>query len=119
MAKEDNWEKEFKCPACGKNKPFFKGIVDELKKDGRVPLDWGFCLDTQDGAVFPPDQMKTLPIGATIPGYKYVEDICSECGCRYTIFIRKGDKKVGSAITKQDNLKDFQLPPGYKGVGRN
>ena len=104
-----NWEKEFdKCPACGANKPFFKGIVDELKQAGRVPKDWNFWLDMKQGVVFPPNKLPMLPIGALLPGYQFSTDICSECGCIYAVGLARKEAKTQLAPAQQ-------MPPSGKG----
>ena len=118
-----NWEKTFdKCPACGENVPFFKGIVDELKKSDRVPEGWNFSLDMKQGVVYPPDRLQMLPIGALLPAFQFSTDICSECGCIYTIRLARKEAKTGIAPQKQmpqgrpDGIK---IPPNFGDIRGN
>jgi len=86
----DEQVKKFdKCPMCGSKNRFFEGIVNELKADLKVPLNWNFCYDAKQGAVMPDDKLLSLPVGAEVPGYNLVTDICQDCGCIYAVVLEK------------------------------
>jgi len=97
-------DKEFsKCPACGAESPYFQMIAEELKEAGRVPDGWNFYLDKKQGIVFPPDRLAVLPIGAEVPGFQFMTDICSECGCIYCV-------KLVSTVAKK-SIQPVQVVP--------
>jgi len=86
--------KEFtKCPACGKNEPFFGKITDELKERGIVDKAFDFRLDAKSGAVMQPQKEASLPIGSEVPGFVFTTDICSNCGCIYVVKLQRTSLK--------------------------
>lgn len=94
-----------KCPACGKNEPFFGMITEELKKRGIVDKDWQFYLDCKSGAVMQPGKEQLLPVGSEVPGYFYATDICSNCGKINVVKIQR------LTLKKSITVAHLTLPP--------
>ena len=70
-----------KCPGCGSEDLFFKGILDELKDRGLVGKEVScFQFQLENGMPLPQEKIDLLPIGSEIPAYVKVVDTCCECG---------------------------------------
>ena len=86
-----------KCPCCGSEDRFLEQLGNEMKDRGLTRKDWSFHLDVKQGVVADNTKQAAIPIGAKVPGYGYMTDICMDCGCIYAIDIMRYNVEKGVA----------------------
>ena len=82
-----------KCPCCGSEDRFLEQLGNEVKERGLAREEWNFHMDIRQGVVTDPAKEAAIPIGAEMPGYGFVTDICMDCGCVYAIDLTRSDAK--------------------------
>ena len=86
----DNENKAFtktfdKCPGCGKEEPFFKGILDELQERGLADKKITcFQFQLEEGIPLNQEKVDVLPIGSELPAFVRIWDTCCNCGMVYS-----------------------------------
>lgn len=99
---DKNFHKVFdKCPNCGSSLQFLKELGDEVKAKGQARQNWNMRLDVKQGLVFDPVKQLTVLIGAKLPGYAIMTDICMECGTIYAVELRRIEDTV-KVLPKSD-----------------
>ena len=86
-----------KCPCCGSENRFLEQLGNELKARGLAREEWHFHLDVKQGIAIDQTRAAAIPIGAEVPGYGLMTDICMDCGCIYAIDITRIDAKTSIA----------------------
>lgn len=95
---EKDFEKQFdKCPNCGCKERFLEELGKELHERGLASEDWQMHYDVRRGIVLDKAKESSIPIGAEIPGFVVVTDICIDCGCIYAKAIVRTDVKKSIA----------------------
>lgn len=107
-------EKDFrrtfnKCPCCGSEKQFCKELGEELKERGLARPEWNMRLDSRQGAVADPNRAVLIPIGARIPAFYIVTDICMDCGTVYAVEIARLEGQTQAAPQQQRNRPPLDL----------
>ncbi|KKN03721.1 hypothetical protein LCGC14_1104800 [marine sediment metagenome] len=120
MSDNDNkaFSKTFdKCPGCGHNEPFFKGILDELHERGLVDKKINaFQFQLEEGIAVPQDKIDSLPIGSEVPAFGRVWDTCCNCGMVYSTHLEikrfvKGVELARPQVSEMDQgfLKNLRF----------
>ncbi len=102
---EKDFSRQFDtCPSCGSKDRFLEQLGNELKERGLAREEWNMHMDVKQGVVLDQTKEATIPVGAELPGYGFMTDICMDCGCIYAVDIRRIEAKKSIAPQQQ-------LPP--------
>lgn len=90
----EKFNKEFPtCPACGSTNRFFESMAQELIDSGLADPNFKAALSIAKGAVVDKTREASIPIGAEVPGWLIVTDLCLDCGCIYAVHIEENPAK--------------------------
>ena len=98
------------CPNCGSEQRFCETLTNELKEKGYARENWRFSYDSKNGVVIDEAREAGIPIGASVPSYNIVTDICVDCGTVYAVALRSGSAPKSIAPPKL--FKPGQEPHG-------
>ena len=113
----DNENKAFsktfdKCPNCGHEEPFFKGILDELQERGLVDEKITcFQFQLEEGIPLNQEKVDVLPIGSELPAFVRVWDSCCNCGMVWSthLEVKRFVKGVELARPPTPDLSDLRF----------
>lgn len=119
-------DKTFTCPVCAlkvwligvlklsdplpKSTAFFDSLMNEMKMRGLARPELKFGLDGKPGMVIDTERTALIPIGAEVPGFDYMTDICTECGCVYATYIKRTTIKTAPVPIKKPLVGPFNFP---------
>ena len=115
-----------KCPVCelkawlmemlevGGEKPsgtnfFFDQLSQEAVKRGLAKEGWKLVMELKEGAAIDPNRAVILPIGAKVPAYGVMTDVCMDCGTVFALKLQKGQSLV--QMGKTPKIPPFQNNP--------
>ena len=88
----EDFSRQFtKCPCCGSERRFLEQLGEEIRARGLTREEWKFHMDVREGVVIDKVKEASILIGAEVPTFAFMTDICSECGCIYATDITRGN----------------------------
>ena len=96
------------CPKCGSKQRFCETLANELREKGFARKDWEYGFDFRQGLVTEKSKEAAIPVGASVPSFQIITDICMDCGTIYAIDIKSA--MVTKSIVPPKLYKPGQEP---------
>ena len=95
------------CPCCNSTERFFENLLREMKKNAFLPDNIAhFDFQVREGVPLPSQKINTAPGGTVFLFFRAIWDICSKCGCMYSILT------IEAAVKKSLNIPRLLTPGG-------
>ena len=88
------------CPNCGSELRFCETLANELKEKGFARKEWVYGFDFRQGVVTDKTKEAAIPIGASVPSFQIISDICLNCGTIYAVKLLSGTVTKSIAVPK-------------------